>query len=228
MGYSRPFVTERFIAYAGDSQNRRLSLAVRVVDAFTGEPARIRLRVLLKEFRQARLMRTLGGLFCFEGIPAGDYTLVTEPDPVTADWFYLQPRPGEAWSDGFERSITLPLADPLSPLEEVTLAPKTSYPFPPNATLVRGQVTEGATPTAVAGAVISSSYNQVDPQDVDQTVTVQIETQTDAAGEYVLFFRKLPGATQPVIVTAVKNGDQVQQPVVITEGSTQIRPLHFP
>lgn len=230
MTFTRPFVTRRFIAYAGDAHSHRLSLAVSVIDGFTGKPVNAPLRVYLKELRQARVRRSQSGLFCFEEITAGNYTLVVEPDPTTADWFYLKPRPNEVWTEKFERPITLPFPNPLSPLEIVTLSPKSSYPFPANSTLVRGTVTWGASSESVAGAVIRTTYDQTDPNDVGgPPVSVTIETQSDRVGEYVLFFQKLPGRTQPVVVTGVKDGQQVQEPVSITEGTmTKADPLHFP
>lgn len=235
MTYTRPFITRRFVAHAGDARSRQLALAVRVKDDFTGKLAEAPLQVFLKELRQLRILRNQSGVFCFEeirpgeNIPPGDYTLVVEPDPTTADWFYLKPLNPGTWSDNFERPITLPLPNPQSPLATVTLSPKTSYPFPSNATLVRGTVTGGAPATGIGGAVVRSTYDQVDPADSDQTIPVDVETQTDRAGEYVLFFQKLPDKTQHVNVIAAKDGQQVQLDVDITEGNTLIAdPLHLP
>lgn len=235
MTYTRPFITSRFTAYAGDSLRRRLSLAVSVIDAFTGKQAVVPLRVFLKGLRQLRSLRSRSGFFYFEGnipgelLPAGDYTLVVDPDPTTADFFYLQPGGREDWTDKFERKIKLPLPDEQSPLEIVTLSPKPSYPFPSNATLVRGKVITGAPEVGVSGAVISSTYDQVDPADNDRTISVDVETQTDLAGEYVLFFKKLPGKTQRITVVAAKGGQQDEVDVEITEGTTRAAdPLHLP
>src|SRR5262249_32777892 len=153
------------------------------------ERAEAPVRVRLKEFRRLSPILSRSGFFCFEGIPDGTYTLMVEPDPLTADWFFLRPRQGEDWKPGVERPIKLPLPDPLSPLEVATLAPKSSYPFPANATLTRGLVTKGSPSVSVVGAVVSASYNQVDPKDSDKVISVKIDTMTDAAGEYVLFFQ---------------------------------------
>jgi hypothetical protein len=230
MTFVHPFVTKRFIAHAGDLYSRRLSLAVSVTDAFTGKQPSVPLRVLLKELPRARTLHSLSGFFGFEDIENGNYTLVVEPDPTTADWFYLQPQAGEDWTDKFERPVTLPLPNQLSPLVIVTLSPKTSYPFPVNATLIRGTVTKEPPNPEVAGAIVRSAYKQVNPNDVDQPpVTVVVETQSNHDGEYVLFFQKLPGRTQQVILTALSSGQQVQQPVLITEGTMKkADPLHFP
>lgn len=233
MTYTRPFVTPRFTAHEGDSWPRRLSLAVRVDDAFTGRMAVAPLKVYLKSLRFLPTLRSLGGLFCFEGrrpgesLPAGNYTLVVEPDRTRADFFFLRPEPGGQWSESFERTVTLPLVGPQAPLEVLTLVPRPSYPFPASATLVRGRVTQGGQPAA--GAVVSCTYDQVDPADTTQTVSVSVETMTDRAGEYVLFFRSLPDRTQQVTVIAEKGGQNVQQQVLITEGATLLAgPLVLP
>lgn len=68
---------------------------------------------------------------------------------------------------------------------------------------------------------MSSVYDEVDPADPDQTIAVPVETLTDANGQFVLFFKSLPAATQTIQVTATKNGDQVQDQIDIVEGTTQ-------
>ena len=234
MIYTRPYITKKFIAYAGDSRTTDVTLAVRVMDAFLDEPARVPLRVRLKELPKIRPLRGESGVFCFEGteavtingttiisnpIPNGNYTLVVEPDPTSGNQYNLQPRQvGQPWTTTFERPIVLPLPILLQPLEVVTLSPTPAYRFPANATLVRGTVTRFG--VAVGAAVVSTTYDQVDPTDTTQTKAVDIETITDAAGEYVLFFKSLPAKTQNLTIVATKNGDQNQITPVIIEGST--------
>ncbi len=229
MSYARPFVTPSFTAYAGDSQTKDLSLAVNVVDTFTDLPAAVKLRVLLKERKQSKAIFNLRGLFCFEEVPDGHYTLVTEPDRVTADWFFLEPAPGDPWPSGFESKVTLPVKGAQAPLVDVLLAPNPSYPFPPGATLLRGRVTHGGANHPAAGGVVSVDYDQADPQDPQhQTVVATIATQTDADGEYVLFFQELPAANQAVTVVAAFNGQQLQHQANIREGRAVSLPFAFP
>ena len=234
MIYTRPYITKKFIAYAGDSRTTDVTLVVRVIDAFTDEPARVPLNVRLKELPKIRPLRGESGVYYFEGtetvtingtpiignpIPNGNYTLVVEPDPTSGNRFNLQPRQvGQPWTTTFERPIVLPLPNPLQPLEVVTFSPTPAYPFPANATLVRGTVKRFD--VAVDAAVVSTTYDQVDPADTTQTIPVDIETITDPAGEYVLFFKSLPAKTQNLTIVATKNGDQKQITPVITEGST--------
>jgi hypothetical protein len=234
MIYTRPYITGKFIAYAGDARTTDVTLVVRVIDAFTTELARVPLNVKLKELPDIRPLRGGSGVYCFEGtetvtidgttiirnpIPNGNYTLVVEPDPASGNQFNLQPRQvGQPWTTGFERPIVLPLPNPLQPLEVVTLSPTPAYLFPANATLVRGTVKRFG--VAVGAAVVSTTYDQIDPADTTQTISVDIETITDPAGEYVLFFKSLSAQTLNPTIVATKNGDQNQISPVITEGRT--------
>lgn len=234
MIYTRPYVTGKFIGYAGDSRTTDVTLVVRVIDAFTTELARVPLNVKLKELPDIRPLRGESGVYCFEGtgtvtidgatiirnpIPNGNYTLVVEPDPASGNQFNLQPRQvGQPWTTTFERPIVLPLPNPLQPLEIITLSPTPAYPFPANATLVRGTVKRFG--VAVGAAVVSTTYDQIDPADTTQTISVDIETITDPAGEYVLFFQSLSAKTLNPTIVATKNGDQNQISPVITEGRT--------
>lgn len=233
MIHTRPFITTKFIGHAGDSRRTDVSLAVQVVDAFTELQPEVALRVRLKELPDIRPLRGHSGFYCFEGretvtingtvvnrnpIPDDNYTLVVQPDPLAGNQFFLQPRQiGQPWTNNFERPIVLPMPNPLNPLEVVTFAPTPAYPFPANATLVRGVVRQGG--AAVPEAVVSTEYDEVDPLDPTLTVQRDIETLTDREGEFALFFKRLPQKTQAIQLTATK-GTQVQVGVVITEGQT--------
>jgi hypothetical protein len=232
--YTRPYVTRRFIAYAGDSWTSDLSLAVMVLDSFTEEPAQTAIRVRLRttpataaeKVPLTDAIRNPSGFFYFErlgGLAAGPYTLVIEPDSTTTDWYYLESN-AAAWGDTFERIINLPMPNALNPVETATLVPKSSYPFPGNATLVRGKVTQGG--AAVSEAIVSTTYQRVaeGPPNTPPPPPspLMVRTLTDREGDFVLFFRRLPNKTQPITLKAEKNGNQFQQPgpVMITEGET--------
>jgi hypothetical protein len=226
--YTRPFITGRFIAYGGsaydgDSWSRELFLAVAVLDSFTEEVPQAAIRVRLKELPRSIPVRNRSGFFCFEGIPTpGPYTLTVEPNRTTSDWYYLEPT-GPVWNDTFERTITLPKPDPKSPVETAIFVPKSSYPFPSNATLVRGKVTHGS-PAGVEGAIVSTSYLRVPstPPNVPPgpPAPLEVKTLTDREGEFVLFFKRLSTETQLITLEAEKDGEQFSQAVMITEGTT--------
>lgn len=228
MNYTRPFITGRFIAYGGpsfggDSWSNELSLAVLVLDSFTEEPPQTAIRVRLKEMPRVIPIRNQSSYFCFEGIKEpGPYTLVLEPDRTTSDLYYLDPT-GAVWSDTFERIINLPMPNPKSPVELATFSPKTSYPFPSNATLVRGKVTQGG--AGVQNAIVSTTYQSV-PKGLPNAPpapagALTVRTLTDREGEFVLFFKRLATKTQTIPVRASKAGAPVQQSVLITDGTTR-------
>jgi hypothetical protein len=56
---------------------------------------------------------------------------------------------------------------------------------------------------------------------------VSVRTLTDREGEFVLFFKRLPAATQNnIVVRADKDGAQDQQAVTITEGKA-LKDVHL-
>lgn len=231
MIYTRPYITKRFIAYEGDSHTAEVSLAVQVVDAFTDQPPLVPFSVRLKELPLIRPLRGESGAYCFEGketvmlngvpkvrepIPPGNYTLIVEPDPTSGNWYNLQPKLAvDPSTDTFERPVVLPITNPP---ELVTFSPTGAYPFPANATLVRGTVFQGG--AKVPTAEVSTTYDQVDPADPTQTIAVVVRTITDRAGAFVLFFKSLPDKTQPITIQAVKNGPPSPINITIEEGKT--------
>lgn len=230
MIYTRPFITKRFIAYEGDSRISELVLTVQVVDDFSRQLPLVPLNVSLKERPSVRPIRSQQGFYVFEKrrvevingqpttdeIPDDNYTLIVEPDRSYGGWYFLKPKVGDPWVSSFERTVAvtsqfqtpvvLPMNPVVAPLEVVNLTPAPAYPFPANATLVRGTVVKAG--VAVPTAVVSTTYEQIDPADATQTKFVFIETITDQAGEYALFFKSLPTKTQLITIHAEKNGDQ--------------------
>src|SRR5882672_3187081 len=230
MIYTRPFITRHFVAYEGDSRISDVTLAVQVEDSFTRQPPQVGLNIKLKQLPTLRPLLGQSGFYCFEKrrieiingrpttdqIPNGNYTLIVEPDLTSGNRYNLQPKvTGDPWTTTFERPIVLPMPDPHRPLEVVTLSPTPAYPFPPNATLVRGKVVQGA--ANVAEAVVSTNYQETDPNDSTQIVSRHVETTTDREGEFVLFFKSLPAKTQTVTIKAVKGGAPASITKLITE-----------
>jgi hypothetical protein len=221
MIYQRPFVTSTFVAYEGDLHSRSLSLAVRLVDDFTRRPPDVRLRVSLRPALAIipipRSVRGASGVYCFEDAANGNYMLSIETEGSTSPIYLTAPV-----------LVTIPLPalpDPTIPLLEVTLSPSSAYPFPGDATLVRGVVTSTAMPNGLPDAVVSTTYDQVDPADEFLTLPANITTRTDADGQFALFFRRLPATSQQVTVTAVQGPNEVQANIIIAEGTTQMLSL---
>lgn len=147
----------------------RLSLAVRLVDGFTGRTPRGAQRVAVEE-RAAEPVVNPSGYHVFLDLDPGTVTVA-----VDGGREYLDERStGVEAIDLSDPGTTVDPADPDTlPLETITLQPAPAYEFPAGTTLIRGTV--------------------LDPGDEplpDATVTVRdrdAETRTDGNGEFVLF-----------------------------------------
>lgn len=105
----------------------QVSLAVALVDAYTGERPIGRVRVFLRDLSQEGIQNP-SGYFLFLNLPDGSYTLRVE---------------SEHYQDE-ELVINIPTSPPENPLVNMFLQPRPSYPFPPGATLMRGLVRDAA------------------------------------------------------------------------------------
>jgi hypothetical protein len=224
MSFTRPYVTRYLVDFEqGDSHRHDLSIAIRLIDQFTEEQPLTLLRAKLKELPGARQIRNISGRLCFEDVNPGNYKLLVQNDPEIVDPFFVKPPQG-TWTDTLEIPLAVVANVVLS--FDLQLAPRPSYPFPANATLVRGIVTQGSSP-GVADAVVRATYREVSPLDNTQTVLRTVEALTSREGEYVAFFKRLPKVKpgDPALIAelvAVKGAIQSQpQRVVIKEGTTQ-------
>jgi hypothetical protein len=141
------------------------------------------------------------GAFLFHDLPAGNYTFQVRSDPDTP--YYLPfdvvvtlPFGSARWPvfpDIALADLTLRLDDPAQPPAyraqrmQATLQPATTYPFPVGATLLRGTVTSGGTPLAVASITRASD---------------NVSTATNPDGEFVLHFPSVAGVKQTFALAA--------------------------
>lgn len=119
-----PYIYRGFLSYDGEQITTDLSLAVRLLDEFSGQEPIGSITVRMKD-RNGKPIRNLEGYYCFNNLPAGNYTLLIESD-------FYQP---------LEQNLTLPLANKLDPSISLTLIPMVTYPLPTNTTSLRGIVT---------------------------------------------------------------------------------------
>ena len=195
MTLTLPFKSGSFVVYAFETRERKLKLAVRVLDQFTDAPVTVPVRVTVSQktpggtFVEQIPIRNHTGDFCFEEIKDGNYVLEIEPDPVL-DQYFLHPEPNQPWIDGLSRDVVIP--HPGGPGIEVILTPRPGYPFPLGTTLVRGQVVDTAG-KGVNRAVVKAAYPQSQPTlgDPEASALVTAETRTDGNGYFTLFFRAL-------------------------------------
>lgn len=156
MAFDDIYVTDKFTAYKGDVINVNLSLALWLIDDYTQNEPIGQVKVRIKE-GDISAKKNFSGYYIFNDLPVDIYTVIVESD------FYFAE----------ERTFDISQLDPKNPLEEIVLKPKPSYPFPDNATLLRGLVTDN-------GPLINA---------VLRVVGMQMETITDENGEFVLYFK---------------------------------------
>jgi hypothetical protein len=133
----------------------------------------------------------------FVDLTPGSYVVeARSPYYVPRDITVQVPLPSAGWPafpDVTVANEDLPLGSAAQPAAyraqraAATLEPSTRYPFPSDATLVRGTVTSGNVP--LAGATVRRAG---DP----------MAYVTDAAGDYVLFFDDVPGVGAAITIQA--------------------------
>lgn len=202
----RPFVTNKFTSYPGDTTKTQLSLAVWVVDGSTvldgktdeNENIRSGIRVFLKEDKGKIPILNSSGYYCFTDLTPGPYTLIVQPDGSKSVYFF----PAEV-------SVTIPMPDPLNPVQEFILTPTPSYPFSANATLIRG--------------IVKKESESVDDAEVNAGYVgdaKNIKTYTDHNGEFVLLIKNIKfkidddgQETDSIenILIEINKGDEIRQ-----------------
>lgn len=185
MAFTVPYVTNKFTAYPGDVKTTNLSLAVRLTDDYTEKEAIGYIKVILED-GDVKAVKNLSGYYLFNDLAAGNYTVSVESDVYFAE----------------EKVVTMPLPDPRNPVVEIILKPVPAYPFPGNATLVRGLV---------------SNTNPVVNADV-KVLGKTIETKTDERGEFILYFKGIK--TEGITIEIKKYGDIRTVNTTIEEGKT--------
>jgi hypothetical protein len=200
-----PLVTDNFVAYEGDTIKSHLSLAVWLIDEFTGKLPVADLTVRLKE-TDKKPIKNPSGYYCFTDVNAGDYTIIVKPTvPLRTPYFQK------------EIKITVPMPNRLEPVTEIILNPALSYPFPSHTTLIRGFAVK-----SVGGKLEPVPNIPVYRLMPDNTRGV--ETTTDHNGEYALYVKKIEiadgDAGMEVIVEAESDGHKKQEGlgIILREG----------
>lgn len=149
----------------------RLSLAVGLVDAFTGRAPLGNPQVRIKDV-DARPVSTPSGYHVFTDLEGGPVTVLVDG----GERYFAEHR---------EQVATIDLSDPDTdidpsdrstlPLVRIELTPSPSYRFPAGVTLIRGTVRDPE------GNAVTGAHLSVRNRD--------ISTRTDENGEFAIFFR---------------------------------------
>lgn len=123
--------------YPDQTVTTRLSLAVLLIDDYTGQRPTGRVKVYLEglEWENAG---NRSGYYLFPDLPGSRYRVRVE-----AEYYFDESAP-----------VNLPDLDSKNPVLQIKLKPKPSYPFPPGSTLIRGMVRDIGE-NAVHGAVVN-------------------------------------------------------------------------
>lgn len=156
-----------------DNLERSVWVVVDPRDFVTGARVPVPLHVRLKDVA-AEPLAARSGVYCFTDlnlVPA-DYIVQVRPLPADSDRFF-----------NAEKKFTLePVPAPAQPLKRnpvaVNLLPKPAYPFDGQATLVRGRL-KTSDDSPIEAARVSLILESVDQG---------LRGQTDARGEFVIFF----------------------------------------
>lgn len=193
MVFARLQETDTCTAYAGDVRSLKLSFAVWVIDDYTKQKPLGKIQVETKETGK-KASQNLSGYYFFTDLNAGNYKLTIKPELY------------------FPEEITVDMSafsDPKKPVveingkPEIALKPNPRYPFPANATLLRGQI-ESSSGKTVTGLRVG-----VDGRD--------IENLADSKGEFVLYFKNIAKTEE---VTLTINGEAVESSFTVQEGKT--------
>ncbi len=160
MSIIHPYVTDKFTAYEGDSFITRLSLAVRLKDDYTEEKPAGHIKVTDME-ENIKAVKNRSGYYIFTDQAAGNHTI-----RIISGIYFSQ-----------ELTLNTSLLDPKDPVIDIILKPVPSYPFPSNATLIRG-VISNPDPNMIRNLKIKA----IEPN---------LETTTDENGEFVLYFKNM-------------------------------------
>lgn len=195
-----------------DVRQRELSVALRLCDRFTRQSivlGQVQVRVAGQPEQppfQPR-QKEPEATFLFFELPPGPLTLQVRSHERTpyyqaVDIPLLLPHPHPRWRTFPDRELADPqllLDDPQQTAAfraqylQAALRPTVAYPFPPDATLVRGTVNANGTPLAEA---VVSLVNVSDWPDQRPRRDRDLQYRTGSTGEFVLFFPEVFGVTE--------------------------------
>ena len=188
MAVIHPYVTDKFTAYEGDFFITRLSLAVRLKDDYTEEKPAGHIKVVDME-ENIKAIKNRSGYYIFTDLAAGNHKI-----SIISGIYFSQ-----------ELTVNTSLLNPKDPVIDIILKPVPCYPFPSNATLIRG-VISNPDPNMISKLKIKA----IEPK---------LETTTDENGEFVLYFKNIKN--KKITVEIRKNNLSKSVNTNLEEGKTR-------
>lgn len=185
MAFIFPFKTDKFTAFSDKEEihSTKLWLAVSVSDSNYGQLITDNIKVSLEGDKVYKPIQNLSGYYCFiDSLLPGKYKLIVQSNGVKRDQFFNE-----------EISLEIPpITDESNrykevKVQDVKLIPKPSYPFPANATLIRGRVSAKDSLPAKNGKAIVNATITAGYEGEQKTLGAR----TDQTGEFVLLVKKI-------------------------------------
>ena len=162
-------INDKWVVLASEKVNTQLSLAVMPIDDYTMNQPIGRVNITIKDWN-IEAERNPSGYYIFIDLKQGEYSIQVRSDyyrEQLIEGIDVSPRANGETIDAFLERI----------LHNITLKPKPSYPFPPRATLIRGNVRD--------------SQNEYAENANVRIVNTTYETETSKKGEFVFYFPPL-------------------------------------
>jgi hypothetical protein len=136
-------VLNGYKVYPDQTFTTRLSLAVSLIDEYTGKQPIGQVKVFL-EGQESKNVKNRSGYYLFLDLPGNEYQVRVE-----AEYYFAG---GTA--------VNLPDLDPKNPVKQLKLKPRPCYPFSHGTTLIRGMVRD-IEENAVPGAAVEITGKNV-------------------------------------------------------------------
>lgn len=183
-----PYVTDKFTAYEGDFFITRLSLAVRLKDDYTEEKPAGHIKVADIE-ENIKAVKNRSGYYIFTDMAGGNHKI-----SIISGIYFSQ-----------ELTVNTSLLNPKDPVIDIILKPVPCYPFPSNATLIRGVIS-------------NPDPNMINKLKI-KAIEPKLETTTDENGEFVLYFKNMKN--KKITVEIMKNNLSKSVNTNLEEGKTR-------
>lgn len=183
-----PYITDKFTAYEGDFFITRLSLAVRLKDDYTEEKPAGHIKVADIE-ENIKAVKNRSGYYIFTDLAGGNHKI-----SIISGIYFSQ-----------ELTVNTSLLNPKDPVIDIILKPVPCYPFPSNATLIRGVIS-------------NPDPNMINKLKI-KAIEPKLETTTDENGEFVLYFKNMKN--KKITVEIRKNNLSKSVNTNLEEGKTR-------
>lgn len=174
---SNPLLTNKFTLYPGDTLQTKLSLVLMIMDGYSGKILTSGINVLLKASLKMKPIINVSGYYCFTRLHDDVVNIIVEP--INGDYgVYFK----------HNQVVDLSVLDDKDPVVQIFMIPKSNYPFPKQATLIRGSIVSNN--KGVEEASIVAIYTNEKNNDSNETDKLAV-SKSDHNGEFALALNRI-------------------------------------